>query len=222
MKKVMLAMLAIIIIATSQKVVAQSKLSLTPGAFYNGTTFDKDVSGFGAILGLEYMKSKEHYFSMELRTKYAYYSFDDGTKWREDKDGVLNPPTNKDEARLEYSLFSPQVGLVPKFHLFLDESFSLFLENEFSAGFMSGSFKYKGTEGKKRFTEPTFSYNIGIGIETKLNKYAFVGSVGYSTLNFKNNIVKHQPAYHTEYIPNQNTGLWINIIIKVPILAKYF
>lgn len=218
----MLAMLAIIIIATSQNVVAQSKLSLTPGAFYNGTTFDEDVSGFGAILGLEYMKSKEHYFSMELRTKYAYYSFDDGTKWREDKDGVLNPPTNKDEARLEYSLFSPQVGLVPKFHLLLDESFSLFLENEFSAGLMSGSFKYKGTEKKQRFTEPTFSYNIGIGIETKLNKYAFVGSVGYSTLNFKNNIVKHQPAYHTEYIPNQNTGLWINIIIKVPILAKYF
>lgn len=217
MKKVLFAILAFIIMGISQNAVAQSRFSLTPGAFYNGTTFDKDVSGFGVILGLEYMKSKEHFFSMELRTKYGFYSFDDGTKWREDKDGVLNPPVNRDEARLEYSLFSPQVGLVPKFHLLLDESFSLFLENDFSAGLMSGSFKYKGTEEKKRFTEPTFSYNIGVGIETKLNKYAFVGSLGYSTLNFKSNIVKHQPAYHTEYIPNQNTGLWINIIIKVPL-----
>ena len=217
MKKSLFAIFAFIIMVTSQNVIAQSRLSLTPGLFYNGTTFDKDVSGFGAILGLEYMKSKEHFFSMELRTKYAYYSFDDGTKWREDKDGVPKPPVNRDEARLEYSLFSPQVGLVPKFHVLLDESFSLFLENEFSAGLMSGSFKYKGTEEKQRFTEPTLSYNIGIGIETKLNKYAFVGSVGYSTLNFRSNIVKHKPPYHTEYIPNQNTGLWINIIIKVPI-----
>ena len=136
MKKSLFAIFAFIIMVTSQNVIAQSRLSLTPGLFYNGTTFDKDVSGFGAILGLEYMKSKEHFFSMELRTKYAYYSFDDGTKWREDKDGVLKPPVNRDEARLEYSLFSPQVGLVPKLHVLLDESFSLFIENEFSAGLM--------------------------------------------------------------------------------------
>lgn len=53
MKKSLFAIFAFIIMVTSQNVIAQSRLSLTPGAFYNGTTFDKDVSGFGAILGLE-------------------------------------------------------------------------------------------------------------------------------------------------------------------------
>lgn len=44
------------------------------------------------------------------------HAFDDETRWTEDKDGLLRPPANKDEARLEYSLFSPKMGLVPKFY----------------------------------------------------------------------------------------------------------
>jgi len=218
MKKWLFAILIFILIVTSQNVIAQSQISLTPGLFYNGTTFSEDVSGFGAILGLEYMRRKDHFFSLELRTKYGYYSFDDGTNWREDKQGALIPPKNKGEARLEYSLFSPQVGLAPKFHWHLDELFSLFLENELSVGLMSGNFKYKGTPQKIRFTEPTFSYNIGAGMEYKLKKCTFVGSLGYSTLNFRSKIKKHQPAHHQEYIPNQDAAIWINVIFKVPIL----
>ncbi|MCD8165244.1 MAG: hypothetical protein LUE93_03430 [Bacteroides sp.] len=216
-EKNMFVLWAAFIIATSQTSIAQSQFSLTPGFFYNGTTFTENVSGFGAMLGLEYMRRKDHFFSLELRTKYGYYSFDDGTKWIEDKDGVLKPPKNNDEARVEYSLFSPQVGLVPKFHLYFDESFSLFLENECYVGLMSGKFKYKEAPQKKSFTEPIFSYNIGAGTEYKLKKYVFVGSLGYSTLNFRNKIKKHQPVNYQHPIPNQHAGFYINILIKVPL-----
>ncbi|MCD8044329.1 MAG: hypothetical protein LUH10_14860 [Tannerellaceae bacterium] len=217
MKKNMLTILAFIIMATSQNIIAQSQFSLTPGFFYNGTTLGENIKGFGAILGLEYMGNKDHFFSLELRTKYGYYSFDDGTKWTEDKEGVLNPPKNKEQARLEYSLFSPQIGLIPKFHLHLDDSFSLFIENEFSVGLIAGKFKYKDSVLKKSITEPTLSYNIGVGIEYKLEKCTIISSLGYSTLNFRGKIKKHQPVNYHEYIPNQNACIWINLIFKVPL-----
>jgi hypothetical protein len=93
-----------------------------------------------------------------LRTRYGFYTFDDGTKWREDADGVLQPPKNSGKARLEYTLFSPQVGLVPKLYVGLDENLFLFLENEFSIGLMSGNFKYWGKPNmKKQITEPVFN-----------------------------------------------------------------
>lgn len=114
------------ICATSQIMNAQSKFSLNPGVYYNGSFFDDDAKGIGLILGLEYMPSKDHMFSIELRTRYGYYTFDDGTKWGEDRDGNIVPPKNPGEARLNYNLFSPQVGIVPKIHLYFDESLSFF------------------------------------------------------------------------------------------------
>lgn len=196
---------------------AQSKFSLMPGLFYNGTGFEDDVNGFGVVLGLEYMQRPDHFFSIEVRTKYAYYSFDDGTKWKENSEGVLEPPKNRGEARLEYSLFSPQVGVVPKFHLHLDETLSLFVENELAIGFMAGGFRYRGAERKKHFTEPLLIYNIGVGVEYKVKKCSLIASVSYSTLNFREKIRKHQPAGYQEGIPNQDAVMLINVVCKVPL-----
>lgn len=152
-------------LVTTQGVNAQSKISLTPGLFYNGGGFSEEVFGLGAILGLEYRQEPDHFFSVELRTRYGYYAFDDGTKPQTGKEGELIPPKN-DKARLEYSLFSPQVGLVPKFYLGLDDNIFLFVENEFSMELISGHFKYYGQpQSNRHFTAPVFSYVIALGIE---------------------------------------------------------
>ncbi|MDR1500985.1 MAG: hypothetical protein LBT43_00830 [Prevotella sp.] len=201
-----------------QVVLAQSKVSLVPGIFYNGGGFKEEVQGYGLAIGLEYKPITSHFFSLELRTKYGVYSFDDGTKWTEDVNGVLQPPKNLNKARLEYTLFSPQIGLVPKLYIDIDEDLSLFLENEFSTGLMSGNFKYGGQPyAKKNITEPIFNYSIGFGVEYGMNKYSFVGSIGYSTLNFRGKIWKHQPKNYQGQIPNQSAGLIINIMLKVPL-----
>lgn len=217
MKKNRFIVPLLFILAIPPMASAQSKFSLTPGLFYNGAGFSNEVNGFGAIIGLEYQPRASHFFSIELRTKYAYYTFDDGTRWTEDKDGNLQPPVNPGEARLEYSLFSPQAGLVPKLCLYLDESLSLFLENEFLLGLMSGSFRYKGISETKRFTEPVFSYNVGAGFGYKLKKGTLLCSAGYSTLNFRKKIAKHRPADYREGIPNQDAVLWVNLIFKIPL-----
>lgn len=196
---------------------AQSKIFLNPGFFYNGTGFSDDVNGIGLIAGLEYMPSKYHLFSIELRTKYGYYAFDDGTKWKTDKDGNPLPPKNRGEDRLKYNLFNPQVGVIPKLHLYFDEDFSLFLENEIAIGLMAGEFRYKGFDKKKKFTDLTFCYNIGLGIEYQLKKCILVGSAAYSTLNFRSKIIKYQPTGYEEWIPNQNALFLISILFKIPI-----
>ena len=196
---------------------AQSKLSLNPGLFYNGTGFTENIKGLGLIMGLEYMQSKNKVFSIELRTKYGYYAFDDGTKWRTDNNGNVLPPKNLEEAQLEYILFSPQIGIVPKLHLRFDEVLSLFIENEFAGGLIIGDFKYKGFDKKRNFTESIFCYNLGVGGEYKLKKYILTGSISYSTLNFRSKIKKHQPAGYEEWIPNQNAAILINIILKIPL-----
>lgn len=213
------SILLLFIIAVSQHVDAQKRISLTPGFFYNGTTLRGEVSGVGAIIGLEYMPREDYFFSLELRSKYGYYVFDDGTNWSYDKEGRPIPPLNTDEARVKYALFSAQAGLVPKFYLHFDE-FSLFLENEFSPGLMSGKFAYKGAEREITFTEPTFSYNIGVGVESAMTKCILTGSLGYSTLNFRKNIRKHQPPGYNEYLPDQNAAAWISLIFKIPLARK--
>lgn len=208
----------ILLLAIPGMVNAQSKFSFMPGLFYQGAGFNDEVNGLGFIAGLEYMPRQDHFFSIELRSRYGYYFFDDGTKWTLGEDGEWQPPKNRREAVLEYSLFSPQIGIVPKFHLHLDESLSLFLENEFSAGLMVGNFKYRGPNyTKKNFTEPVFSYNIGVGAEYKFDRWSIVGSVGYSTLNFRSKIRKHQPKDYKEWVPNQSAGLLINVIFKIPL-----
>lgn len=200
-----------------QKISAQSKFFLSPGIFYNGGGFSDDVSGIGFIAGMEYAPAKDYWFSIRLNTKYGYYAFNDGTKWRSDKDGNPLPPKNRDEARLKYNLFSPQIGIAPKFHLHFDEPLSIFLENELSVGLMTGSFKYQGIEGKRRFTEPVFCYNLGLGLEYKLEKCIIVGSVAYSTLNFRDKIRKHQPEGYQVWVPDQNAVILFCISLKIPL-----
>ena len=207
----------------SQEATTQSKFSITPGAFYNGTFFMEDVGGFGAMLGVDYRPYE--YFSVGIRTRYGYYTFDDGTSWSTDKDGYPIPP-KRDYARLEYKLTSPQIGLVPKLYLALntlsDDPFYLFLENELSFGWMSGDFKYNGKPNVKRsFTEPILSYNVALGLEFKWNKEtndnSIGASIGYSTLNFRNKIREHQPDGYIGRIPNQDAILMVNLFLRIPL-----
>jgi len=214
-KRSLLAFFLFKVLVTVQIIQAQSKLSLNTGILYNGSGFTEDVNAIGLMAGLEYMPSEDHVFSIELRTKYVYYNYDDGTKWRTDKEGYPLPPKNPGEARLKYNLFSPQVSLVPRLHLYLNESLSFFLENELVVGLMAGEFRYKGVSKKKKFTDVIYCYNIGLGAEYKFEKWILGGSIAYSTLNFRSKIRDHQPKDYQEGIPDQNAPLLFSVFIKL-------
>jgi hypothetical protein len=206
------------LILASQTIKAQSQFSLTPGVFYNGGILREYTGGAGGVLGLEYLPHQNHFFALEVRTRYGFYFFDDGANWSQNKDGSWEPPI-REAARLEYSLFSPQIGIVPKFYLHLDKTLSLFLENEFSSGLMTGQVKYKGnTSIKKNFTESIFYHCISVGAELKDDKkWSLLISVGYSTLDFKNKIIRRQPVDYQWRISNQEAAVMFNMILKVPL-----
>lgn len=201
-----------------QTIKAQSQFSLTPGVFYNGGILREYTGGGGGVLGLEYQPRQNHFFSLEVRSRYGYYVFDDGANWYQDEDGSIDPPI-RDVARLEYNLFSPQIGIVPKFYLHLDETLSLFLENEFSGGLMTGRFKYnRNTFVKKNFTESIFYYCVSGGAELKGDKkWSVLFSIGYSTLDFKDGIKRRQPVGYQWEIENQEAVVMFNMIFKMPL-----
>jgi hypothetical protein len=206
------------LILSSQTIKAQSQFSLTPGVFYNGGILREYTGGAGGVLGLEYLPRQNHFFALEVRSRYGFYFFDDGANWSQNKDGSWEPPI-RDVARLEYNLFSPQIGIVPKFYLHFDETLSFFLENEFSGGLMTGRFKYKGnTSTKKNFTESIFYYCISGGVELKDGKkWSLLISVGYSTLDFKNKIKRRQPVGYQGKFSNQEAPVMFNMIFKLPL-----
>jgi hypothetical protein len=208
-------------ILASQTIKAQSQFSLTPGVFYNGGILREYTGGAGGVLGLEYLPRQNHFFALEVRSRYGFYFFDDGANWSQNKDGSWEPPIRA-IARLEYNLFSPQIGIVPKFYLHFDETLSFFLENEFSIGLMTGQFKYKGNPSlKKNFTESIFYYCISAGVEIKDDKkWSLLISVGYSTLDFKNKIIQRQPVGYQWGISNQEAAVMLNLILKVPLNKK--
>ena len=214
------------IIFTTQFANSQSKLSLLAGGYYNGNFLNEDASGIGLSLGLDYELNPN--ISVELRARYGYYSFDDGTKWKSNDDGTWSSPQNTNKPRIEYKLYSPKIGIVPKYHLSLDDFFdgiSVFLENAFSVGLMTGTFEYNGLPyAKKSFTEPIFCYNIGLGIEmgrefTKW-KFPFQVSFAFSTLNFRKKIIKHQPENYQGWIPDQSALFVFNGLFKIPFRKK--
>ena len=172
-------------------------------------------------MGLDYKLNRN--ISIELRTRNGIYSFDDGPKWTKDKDGTLTSP-QREKPRIEYSLYSQQIGIVPKYHLSLDDFFdgiSVFFENEFSVGLMTGTFEYNGIPyAKKKFTELVFCYNIGLGIEFTDYKFPFQVSFAFSTLNFRKNIIKNQPENYQGWIPNQSSLFVLNGLYKIPFTKK--
>ena len=203
------------IILPFQPIHSQSKWSINPGVYYNGGGIPSKVNGVGVVAGLDYMPAKV--FSIELRTKYGFYEFNDGTKWTTDSDGNEIPPKNPNEARVDYKTFSPQIGLVPKFYIRFSDVFSIILENEAAVGFMTGKYKYKGISRKEKFTEPVFCYNGGIGLSYKEDDWEISMLIGYSTLNFRDNIKEHQPTGYRDKIPNQDSPIYFKIQFKVPL-----
>ena len=211
-----LLLVAFVALSVFQTVHGQ-EWSLNPGVFYNGKVMPQYVNGVGLVVGLGYMPSEKHVFSVEFRTKYGFYNFDDGTKWSTDENGYSIPPVNPNEARLEYKLFSPQVSLVPKLYLRFNKPVSLFLEGEHGVGLMTGRFLFKGFDDKKRITETFFSYGAGLGVEYDVDDLVINVSIGYSTLNFKDKIKKNVPTDYHEFMPNQNAPVYLNIMFKIPI-----
>ncbi len=220
MKKVLLSIL--ICFSTINGIYAESGFSINPGFFLSPLNESDMVSGLGVSVGLEYMKRESSIFSVELRAKYGYYKFDDGTSYTYNSDGTYDPPVNRGEARLDYELSCPQIAIVPKLYLHLGdpfdvEMFSLFLENEFSAGIMTGNFKFKDVSKKKHIADYIFNYNIGLGAEFRWSKYSIACSAIYTTMNFRENIKKHKPLNYDQYIPNQDVAILINAIFKIRI-----
>lgn len=213
----------IFLIGGLQTAHSQSEFSFLIGGFYNDKLQKQDVAGIGLIMGLDYRFNQ--FASMEMRTRYGLYAFDDGTKFTTDRDGSLSSPVRNGNPRIEYFWFCPNIGVVPKLHLSLDEYFEgieVFLENEFSLGFITGSIDYNGQSSiSKKIREPIFCYNIGLGIElSEEYKLPFQVSFSYSTLDFKDNILKHKPVDFHEDITNQEVPFLINILFKIPFKHK--
>ena len=198
-----------------QIVHAQSEWSFNAGMYVNNGISSLDAGGVALNAGLEYKPKKKHLFSMELRTKLGHYSFNDGTEWATDEFGNENiPPLNPNEARVKYKLFTPMIGLVPKLHLHFNKPLSIFLENEFDIGLMTGRARYKGFDKRKKITEPIYCYNVGIGVEYEDENQVYSVSIGYSTLDFNDEIAKHKPIGYQEKIPNQHTPFYVSFLIK--------
>ncbi len=213
----------ILLIVCLQTAHSQSDFSFVIGGFYNDKLQKQDVAGIGLIMGLDYRFSQ--FVSMEMRIRYGLYAFDDGTKFTTNRDGSLSSPVRNVNSRIEYFWFCPNIGVVPKLHLSLDDFFDgieLFLENEFSLGLITGSIEYNGQSSiSKKIREPIFCYNIGLGIElSEEYKLPFQVSFSYSTLNFKDNILKHKPVGFQEDITNQEVPFLINILFKIPLKHK--
>ena len=207
---------------------AQPEWSIKPGAYYNGSINSVSVNGGGLVVGLEYMPAERNIFSIDLRTKYGNYTFNDGTKSLTNTTldpfnphityppSEPGPPANKNEARVDYDVYSPQISLVPKLHIYPNKSLTLYLENEFAIGLITGKFKYMGFDKKEKFTEPIYSYNVGIGAAFHM----FTLSLGYSTLNLSDIINKHKPSAYTVDIPNQNASFYFNLTFRFSLKNK--
>ena len=211
------------VLFVSQTIHAQSKWFFTPGLFYNGGCVSRNVNAGGILVGLEYKPTR--LFSIELRTKHVNYNFNDGTAWLRDEQGdKVIPPVNSKEARIKYDFYSPQIGLTPKLHLRLKERLSIFVENEVVAGLMTGKIKYREFREKEKYTESIFCYNVGIGIEYDLEgiEYRYKGTllcatIGYSTLNYHDKIIEHQPIGYRYRVPYQNAPVYFNVQLKIPL-----
>lgn len=197
----------------------QSKYSIIAGGYYNGLGIKECAEGYGLILGCDYKYNK--FISVELKTRYGLYSFGkDNWELTEYNEWALYE--NDNTPSIDYFLFCPTIGVAPKFHFclggFLDD-ISLFIENEFSVGLMTGNFGYAGQpSAKKSFTEPIFVYNIALGVDiTSEDILPGRVSFGYSTLNFTNKIRKHQPLNYQGDIPEQSLGFVINVILIIPL-----
>ena len=207
------------ILFTSQLVKAQSKYTLTAGGYYNGIGTKEYAQGCGLIFGCDYRYNK--FVSVELRTRYGLYSFgNDDWELTENNEWALYK--NDNTPSIDYHLFCPTIGVAPKFYFSLGgffEDISLFIENEFSVGLITGDFGYAGQpSAKKSFTEPILTYNISLGVDlTDEDILPCKLSFGYSTLNFRNKIQKHQPVNYQGYIPDQSLAFIFNAVIIIPL-----
>ncbi|TCO10429.1 hypothetical protein [Natronoflexus pectinivorans] len=210
------------------KIFAQSKLLLNPGISYNGTFLEHKASGVGLLMGVEYKPLEQ--VGLEFRARYAFYSFHRRPSPRPNEFGEFYYP-NDGKSIFEYRFNCPQIAIVPKFYQDLDifyDGLFLYLETEFAVGYMSGEFEYNGEPSAvKRFTEPISFYAISIGLEHRIDNshlkkrnWIFFGSFGYSSLNFRENIRKHQPENYQGRIPNQDAGFMLNFGVKLPLWSK--
>ena len=110
-------------------------------------------------------------------------------------------------------------------HLGLGKRISIFAENEVVVGLMTGKIKYKGFSKKEKYTEPVFCYNAGLGIEYDLKGFdhrlyeaVICAAIGYSTLNYRDKIIQHQPIGYKDDIPYQNASIFFYLQLKIPLI----
>ncbi|MDR0939135.1 MAG: hypothetical protein LBN29_07270 [Mediterranea sp.] len=216
------------ILSLSATMGAQSRFALTPGGYYQGGGFSDEVQGMGFMMGLEYYPGKtKRIFSVELRSRFGFYDYDDGTNWTEDRDGTPKPPRNPGPPSVKFRLFCPELGVVPKARWWVfEDELALFVETEFSAGLMTGRFGYYGEPTAiKSFTDFVASAKGGIGLEYVDEKGTLVASLGASSLNFSRSVRKHAPQKniagirepYVGHIPKLFAAVCVNVTIRIPL-----
>lgn len=198
---------------------SQTKLSALAGGYYNGNLLKDETQGYGVTAGIEFQRNRS--LSIELRGRLGMYAYNDGVRWTQNDDGTWMPENIFQKSNLKYKLFTPMLGIVPKLKYSLDEfidDVTVFVENEFAVGCMTGNFIYYGEPyTEKSFSAPLWSYNIGVGVEFQCGKAPMRISVGYSTMNFRNKIIENQPKGYQGYIPNQNAVIMVNAVFRIPV-----
>ncbi len=145
-------------------------------------------AGGGINLGYEYFPLRQDFISFELRTKCHLYIY------REEN---WEYKTND----FRYSLFSYDIGFVPKFYLKLSEKVNLLLENDFSYAYISGK-TYYYTANYHKTNGFQFYYSISLGARIKKSPETLI-TVGYSTFNLDNVLLRNNPENNGSEFPSQ-------------------
>jgi hypothetical protein len=214
-------LLLVLLVFMGGKLFAQSKFLFNPG-FYFDNPFESEISGGSFIAGLEYRPKAN--FGIETRAKFGLYSFD--RLLYPDHDGFsVIYPSNGD---MLYRLYTPQIGIAPRFYYDLDvfyDGLLLYAESEISFGLISGDLAVTGkNEFYKAFSESISYYTINLGLELwedrshlKKKDVIMAASVGFSPWGLKKHFEKHIPDSYDGGFPRQGATLRLFLTFKVPV-----
>lgn len=214
----LITLIAVLLVAFPNSSFAQRQISLAP-SFYTNTMFASSEYpiGVGGMLDIDYQPKKIAFFSIALRGKYAYYTFDDNSKITYDDNGSLN--TYNHHPKLMYDISCPQLAIVPKLYYDVYDNFSLYFESDFSFGMMSVKSKYLMENQFQRvsFNKNVFSITPSIGGFIDLGSVDLLLSVGWNFINFNKMLEDHKPTAFKYEIDNQRPSFTFALGLNIPL-----
>jgi len=171
-------------------------ISIMPGLYIN-TMFGSSQypMGIGGALDVDYKPNKINFISIAVRGKIAYYSYNDNSNINYDDNGNIN--SYNANPKLKYNITIPQISIVPKFYYSIDDDIQLYIENDFSYGFISGNIDYifskEYSKKVNNISKNIFIYTPSIGAKIRFNNVGLLFYLGWSFLDFNSIIKDNKP-----------------------------